>query len=320
MTVGGGAFSSLKFSSLISWKSTGKLQQTVANCIERAGRALHSGKLSTVKISPEAARTGRYFVFKSNIVRASIAHAVKETPLCTTLSKEGYSIRTVEHLLSALEATGVDNCRIEIESSDPFDQSVEVPVFDGSAREWVEAIDQVGLKVAIDCGGSSCEKLAPFLNQPVHVRKNDSFMVAYPHSKVNITYGIDFPQAPAIGRQWFSSTLLDVSFYSKQIASSRTFCIYEEVEHMRSLGLIKGGSAETAIICSVTRGWLNPPLRYDDEPCRHKVLDLIGDLSLFAKDGSQGLLVAHIITYKGGHSLHTEFVRCLSGISEKDGA
>lgn len=320
MTFGGGAFSSLKFSSLISWKSTGKLQQTVANCIERTGRALHSGKLSTVKIFPEASRTGRYFFFKSNIVRASIAHAVKETPLCTTLSKDGYSIRTVEHLLSALEATGVDNCRIEIESSDPCDRSVEVPVFDGSAREWVEAIDQVGLKVAIDCGGNSCEKLAPFLNEPVHVRKNDSFMVAFPHSKVNITYGIDFPQAPAIGRQWFSSTLLDVSFYSKQIASSRTFCIYEEVEHMRSLGLIKGGSAETAIICSVTRGWLNPPLHYDDEPCRHKVLDLIGDLSLFAKDGNQGLLVAHIITYKGGHSLHTEFIRCLSGISKKDDA
>lgn len=109
---------------------TGKLQQTVANCIERTGPALHSGKLSTVKIVPESARTGRYFVFRSNIVRASIDHAVKETPLCTTLSKDGYTIRTVEHLLSALEATGVDNCRIEIESSDPCDRSVEVICLD----------------------------------------------------------------------------------------------------------------------------------------------------------------------------------------------
>ncbi|KAG8382695.1 hypothetical protein BUALT_Bualt05G0104200 [Buddleja alternifolia] len=88
---------------------------------------------------------------------------------------------------------------------------------------------------------------------------------------------------------------------------------------MRNLGLIKGGSAETAIICSASGGWLNPPLRYDNEPCRHKVLDLIGDMSLLAQEGNQGLLVAHIVAYKGGHSLHTEFVRCLLGISQKNG-
>ncbi|KAI3453178.1 hypothetical protein Pfo_009841 [Paulownia fortunei] len=312
------AFKSLKPSSVLSWKSTGKLQQTVANCVERTGRGLHSGEISTVRIIPAAARLGRCFIFRSNIIRASIDNAVKETPLCTTLSNNGYSIRTVEHLLSALEASGVDNCRIEIEGSSDCDCSVEVPIFDGSAREWVEAINQAGLKVAVDCGGKSCEKLAPYLNEPVHVLKNDSFIAAFPYSKVNITYGIDYPQAPTIGRQWFSSTLLDEFFYSKAIASSRTFCIYEEVEHMRNLGLIKGGSAETAIICSLSKGWLNPPLHYDDEPCRHKVLDLIGDISLLAQEGNQGLPVAHIVAYKGGHSLHTEFVRCLLGINEKN--
>ncbi|KAL0446724.1 UNVERIFIED_CONTAM: putative UDP-3-O-acyl-N-acetylglucosamine deacetylase 1, mitochondrial [Sesamum latifolium] len=302
-------------SSVLSWKPTGKLQQTVADSVERTGRGLHSGDISTVRIVPEVPRVGRYFSFQSNVIRASIENAVKETPLCTTLSKDGYSVRTVEHLLSALEASGVDNCRIEIEGSGDCDRSVEVPIFDGSAREWVEAIDQAGLKVAVDRDGKSCEKLAPYLNEPVHVTKNDSFLAAFPCSKVNITYGIDFPQAPTIGRQWFSSTLLDESFYSKQIASSRTFCIYEEVEHMRNLGLIKGGSAETAIICSMSRGWLNPPLRYDDEACRHKVLDLVGDISLLAQDGNQGLLVAHIVAYKAGHSLHTEFVRCISEVS-----
>ncbi|KAL2233271.1 UNVERIFIED_CONTAM: putative UDP-3-O-acyl-N-acetylglucosamine deacetylase 1, mitochondrial [Sesamum indicum] len=302
-------------SSVLSWKPTGKLQQTVADCVERTGQGLHSGDISTVRILPAAPRVGRYFIFQSNVIRASSENALKETPLCTTLSKDGYSVRTVEHLLSALEASGVDNCRIEIEGSGECDRSVEVPIFDGSAREWVEAIEQAGLKVAVDRDGNSCEKLAPYLNEPVHVTKNDSFLAAFPCSKVNITYGIDFPQAPAIGRQWFSSTLLDESFYSKQIASSRTFCIYEEVEHMRNLGLIKGGSAETAIICSMSRGWLNPPLRYDDEACRHKVLDLIGDISLLAQEGNQGLLVAHIVAYKAGHSLHTEFVRCISEVS-----
>ncbi|GFP83565.1 probable UDP-3-o-[3-hydroxymyristoyl] n-acetylglucosamine deacetylase 5 [Phtheirospermum japonicum] len=281
-----------------TWCRTGKLQQTVANCIERTGRGLHSGDVFTVKLLPAAARFGRCFVFRSTFIRASIDYAVRETPLCTTLSRDGYRVLTVEHLLSALEACGIDNCRIEIEGSRDCDVSAEVPIFDGSAREWVEAINQAGLKVAVDSCGESCEKLAPYLSEPVHVMKNDSFIAAFPYPKVNITYGIDYPQAPTIGRQWFSSTLLDESFYSKAIASARTFCLYEEVEHMRNLGLIKGGSAETAIICSMSKGWLNPPLRYDDEPCRHKVLDLIGDMSLLAQGGNQGLLVAHIVAFK----------------------
>lgn len=112
----------------VSDLQTGKLQKTVAKCIERSGIGLHSGKVSTVRLWPELAGEGRYFDFKSNIIRASIDYA-KETLLCTTLCKDGYSIRTTEHLLSALEATGVDNCRIEIESSDCDDPSAEVSVF-----------------------------------------------------------------------------------------------------------------------------------------------------------------------------------------------
>lgn len=78
------------------------------------------------------------------------------------------------------------------------DDAIQVPIFDGSAKEWVEAINQAGLKMAVDDGGKSCEKLAPYLNKPVHVQKNDSFIAAFPYSKVNITYGIDYPQVPLI--------------------------------------------------------------------------------------------------------------------------
>lgn len=81
---------------------------------------------------------------------------------------------------------------------------------------------------------------------------------------------------------------------------------------MREMGLIKGGSLENAIVCSASKGWLNSPLRFHDEPCRHKVLDIIGDLSIFAKAGSQGLPIAHIFAYKGGHALHADLVRSLS--------
>ncbi|XP_022157774.1 probable UDP-3-O-acyl-N-acetylglucosamine deacetylase 2 isoform X3 [Momordica charantia] len=257
------AINALKSSRSISWTPTGRLQQTLAGCLELSGMALHSGKVSKVKLCPDFAGRGRYFDFKSRFIPASIDFA-EESPLCTTLSKDGVKVRTVEHLLSALEAMGVDNCRIEIENVDAEDSEVEVPIFDGSAGEWVDAIEKVGLRLAVDQCGNCCEKMAPSVNEPVHVWRNDCFLVAFPAEAVRITYGIDFPQ----------------------------------VEQMRNMGLIKGGSTENALVCSASRGWINPPLRFHDEPCRHKVLDLIGDLSLFARFGSQGLPMAHIVVYK----------------------
>ncbi|KAK1423138.1 hypothetical protein QVD17_18433 [Tagetes erecta] len=308
------AIEAFKSSSLISWRSTGKQQQTINGCIEKTGRTLHSGNQSTVRIWPELAGTGRYFDFRSVLIPASIDFA-EESPLCTTLRKDGYSVRTVEHLLSALEGTGVDNCRIEIVNYDCDDTSVEVPIFDGSAREWVEAIDQVGLTVAMDCNGRSCDRVAPYLMEPVHVSKGDSVIAAFPSNETNISYGINFSQVSDLRLKWFSSAFCTGSFYSKQIAPSRTFCVYEEVEKMRNAGLIKGGSAENAVVFSTGKGLLNPPLRSPEEPCRHKILDFIGDVSLFARNGSQGLPVANIIAYKGGHALHAEFVRRLSDTS-----
>ncbi|XP_008452403.2 probable UDP-3-O-acyl-N-acetylglucosamine deacetylase 1, mitochondrial isoform X3 [Cucumis melo] len=306
------AFHALKSSRSISWSPTGRLQQTLAGCLELSGISLHSGKVSKVKLCPEFAGRGRYFDFKSNFIPASIDYA-EDSPLCTTLSKDGFKIRTVEHLLSAMEAMGVDNCRIEITNEDAKDSEVEVPIFDGSAGKWVDAIEEIGLKLAIDQCGNFCEKMAPHVNQPVHVWRNDCFLIAFPATAVRITYGINFPQVPEIGCQWFFTAPLDNKFYAEQIAPSRTFCIYEEVgvEQMRNMGLIKGGSIENALVCSVSKGWINPPLRFHDEPCRHKVLDLIGDLSLFARLGSQGIPVAHLVVYKGGHATHANFVRCL---------
>ncbi|TYJ99897.1 putative UDP-3-O-acyl-N-acetylglucosamine deacetylase 2 isoform X3 [Cucumis melo var. makuwa] len=101
-----------------------RLQQTLAGCLELSGISLHSGKVSKVKLCPEFAGRGRYFDFKSNFIPASIDYA-EDSPLCTTLSKDGFKIRTVEHLLSAMEAMGVDNCRIEITNEDAKDSEVE---------------------------------------------------------------------------------------------------------------------------------------------------------------------------------------------------
>ncbi|KAJ9153045.1 hypothetical protein P3X46_026534 [Hevea brasiliensis] len=318
MTLSGALMSS----AIISWKSSGRLQQTIRRCVEVSGKGLHSGNESTVRLSPEYAQKGRYFDFHSKYsIPASIDFAQQNSPLCTTLSADRFKVRTVEHLLSALEATGIDNCKIQIFNnnvdSEEDDCDFEIPILDGSAKQWVEAIEKAGLVVAVDESGNSCERMAPYLNEPVYVCKNDSFVAAIPSPNVRLTYGIDFSKVCAIGCQWFSLAPLDDSFYVKQIASSRTFCIYEEVEQMRNIGLIKGGTLQNAIVCSASKGWLNPPLRFPDEPCRHKILDLIGDLSLFARLGNQGLPVAHIIAYKGGHALHADFVCRLNDLLKK---
>ncbi|KAK9750251.1 hypothetical protein RND81_02G182200 [Saponaria officinalis] len=241
------ALNAFKSSAIISWKSTGNLQKTISKCVEISGIGLHSGKQSKVQLCPELAGKGRYFRVGSSVIPASIDF-VRDSPLCTQLFKDGFMVRTVEHLLSALEGTGVDNCRIEIIPDDLNDRDIEIPILDGSAMEWVDAIYRAGLDDAFDEKGRTCEKLAAFLNVPVSVQRNDSFLAAFPSSEVLITYGINFPEVPSIGCQWLSCTL-SKSHYAQDIAKSRTFCVYEEVERMREMGLIKGGSLNNAIVC-----------------------------------------------------------------------
>lgn len=290
-----------------SWKLTGQEQQTLAAAVSRSGVGLHSGGRATATLLPARAGEGRYFVVEGEETRvaAEVGNSEAQSPLCTTLRRGGARVRTVEHLLSAMEALGVDNCRVEVTGGD------EIPLLDGSSQEWVEAIRGAGLCPAEDTSGQKLEKLAPKIHEPVYLRRDDCFVAAFPSSQIHITYGIDFPKAQAIGCQWFT-TFLDANIYSSKIAPARTFCIFEEVEKMRAAGLIKGGSLENAMVCSMAGGWLNPPLRFEDEPCRHKILDLIGDFSLLGQNGNQGFPIAHVVAYMAGHALHTNFLRHLS--------
>ncbi|XP_078161339.1 putative UDP-3-O-acyl-N-acetylglucosamine deacetylase 1, mitochondrial [Carex rostrata] len=289
----------------ISWIPTGKPQQTLAKEASLSGIGLHSGASSLVRLLPAMAGEGRYFISGDAKVRvqATIENCV-DSVLCTVLRNDGAKVCTVEHLLSSLEILGVDNCRIEIDGGN------EIPLLDGSSKGWTELIKSTGLCVARDDKGLGMEKLVPKLLETVHLHRDDSFIVAFPSPETRITYGIDFPKVPAIGSQQFS-LIVDKDKYTNEIAPSRTFCIFEEVQKLWVAGLIKGGSSENAIVCSLRDGWLNPPLRFPDEPCRHKILDLIGDFSLLAQNGNGGLPVAHISAYKAGHSLHTGFVRHL---------
>ncbi|KAL3675850.1 hypothetical protein R1sor_025798 [Riccia sorocarpa] len=292
----------------VEFFQTGK-QLTLATSVTKSGIGLHSGESAEVSIFPAAAGEGRCFVLRNSQGDDTYHHRVpaalgyvRETTLSTWLGGEGNKgVRTVEHLLSALEGLGVDNCVIGITGGN------EVPLLDGSALQWVEAIEDAGLSTAVDKRGFSQARKALVIKEPITVCHGDSFVAAFPSSHTRLTYGIDFPQVSAIGKQWFTWSADDISAYKEEVAPARTFGIYEQVEQLRAAGLIKGGSLENALVCSTKTGWLNPPLRFPDEPCRHKLLDLIGDLALCAFKGHPGLPIGHIVAYKASHALHVKF-------------
>jgi UDP-3-O-[3-hydroxymyristoyl] N-acetylglucosamine deacetylase len=269
-------------------------QHTLAGDIVQTGIGLHSGLEVTVRIRPAAIDAGRTFVRIDRPGSPAIAaqfSQVGETTLSTELGQGDAKVRTVEHLLAALSGLGISNATIELDGP-------EVPLLDGSALEWVRAIQGVGI----------VEQLAPqqtiAIDSPLWVRDGDMFVVAMPHPSLKFSYGIEFDH-PAIGQQWFSLDWSPEQF-AEAIAPARTFGFAHQVEQLRQLGLIKGGSLDNALLCG-PEGWINPPLRFANEPVRHKLLDLIGDLSLLG-----AIPQAHILAYKASHRLHTQFAAALA--------
>jgi UDP-3-O-[3-hydroxymyristoyl] N-acetylglucosamine deacetylase len=273
-------------------------QATLARAVQRQGVGLHSGAIATVNLHPAPPGRGRYFVRTDLPERPVIParlEAVDQTLLSTELRQQGAAVRTVEHLLAALVGLGIDNVRLEINGP-------EVPLLDGSALGWVEAIQSAGV---IPQG----ERPSPLtVTQPLSVQDGDAWVAAFPDRVTRLTYGIDFEVA-AIGRQWLSWIPTEDPWaeegFATAIAPARTFGLAHQIEYLQGQGLIQGGSLENALVCGHA-GWLNPPLRFDNEPVRHKLLDLIGDLSLLG-----GVPQAHIVAYKASHRLHVELARAI---------
>jgi len=281
------------------------MEHTLASEITQSGVGLHSGIEVKVRVLPEVVGKGRYFVrvdLPDTPVIPAKVEQVNQTLLSTQLGKGEASVRTVEHLLAALTGMGVDNARIEIDGP-------EVPLLDGSALVWTEAIAQVGLEVQSVDGGRD----TPPLREPIWVRQGDAFVAALPSPELRFTYGIDF-DLPAIGNQWHSwapgaDATCGVSTFAAKIAPARTFGLAHQVEELRQRGLIKGGSLDNALVCD-QHGWVNPPLRFANEPVRHKILDLVGDLSLLGK-----LPTAHFLAYKASHNLHIQLAQKILGFA-----
>lgn len=262
------------------------MQTTIATTVQTAGTGLHTGCDVSVKLRPAPADTGVVFrrVDLQNYPIEANRQWVSRVMLATTLMKRGVMLSTVEHLLSAVYGFGIDNLFIDIDS-------LEVPILDGSSLPFIELLQKAGVR----------EQDAPrrylLVEEPVILRDGEKWIAVEPASGFSICYDIDFAH-PAIGVQ---SLDLEISreSYLREIAFARTFGFYNEVEELRKKGLIRGGSLDNAVVIG-DEGILNGPLRTPDEFVRHKVLDLIGDISLCGRP-----LVGRIRAYKAGHSLHT---------------
>ncbi|MUL37646.1 UDP-3-O-[3-hydroxymyristoyl] N-acetylglucosamine deacetylase [Gloeocapsopsis sp. AAB1 = 1H9] len=274
-------------------------QHTLAGEIQQSGVGLHSGEKTHVRLLPALVDSGRCFVrvdLPNQPAIAAVVGSVNQTVLSTQLGQGEATVRTVEHLLAALTGMGVDNVRIEIDGA-------EVPLLDGSAALWVDAIAQVGVVSQAE------PRLTPAaISEPIWVRHDDAFAAALPASETRFTYGIDF-ELPAIGNQWHSWSpgkaiaATPTSTFATEIAPARTFGLAHQIDFLQQQGLIKGGSLDNALVCS-QEGWINPPLRFANEPVRHKILDLVGDLSLLGN-----LPLAHFLAYKASHNLHIQLAQ-----------
>jgi UDP-3-O-[3-hydroxymyristoyl] N-acetylglucosamine deacetylase / 3-hydroxyacyl-[acyl-carrier-protein] dehydratase len=267
-------------------------QTTVREPSSTKGAALHTGSDVTLTVKPAAAGTG--YIFKridlpdDPTVAAHIDN-VKQVERATTLGEGSVKIHTVEHLLSALRGCGIDNAMIELNANEP-------PIGDGSGRQFLEMLDKAG-KQELDAPVAEYD-----LSEPVRVTGRDGgYIIAWPSDRFEVSCtNANHLNKHTQYRTWNPET----GNYGKDIGQARTFVFYEEVQPLMEKGLIKGGSLENAVVIRGDAILSREPLRYEDEFVRHKILDIIGDLSLFP-----ARLKAHIYAVKPSHGLNVELAR-----------
>ena len=257
--------------------------QSLGERLTLSGVGLHTGQTTTVTLERSNPGSGRVFYVEDQPIPALVSH-VQPSSLCTTLVQNNHKIHTVEHLLAALVGLGIPDVAIHVTGG-------EVPLLDGSALPWVELLRGWGAGQPLVQGA---------ITEPVVVQDGERFVCALPAEELTFTYGIDFPDYPAIGRQWLTWVPGREDF-GTVIAPARTFGLADQIAQLQAQGLIQGGSLANALVCDRERGWLNPPLRFADEPVRHKLLDFLGDLGLLG-----ALPRGHFLAYKAGHRLHTQ--------------
>ncbi len=257
------------------------------SCVEGVG--LHTGVRGRVRLVPAPAETGIVFrrVDLENFPIEAQGPNVARVSYATSLMKQGVLLSTTEHLLAAIYSCGIDNIYIDIDS-------IEVPILDGSAEPFMQMLEHSGIR--------RLRRKRRYLKvlRPLEVSEGDRRIGIYPADEFRVRCYVDFPH-PLVGQQEVEM-LVSPDTFRHLLARARTFCFERDINPLRAMGLIRGGSLENAIVLTQD-GVMNGPLRFPDEFGRHKALDLIGDLAL------AGLpLLARVEAHKAGHSLHTQLV------------
>lgn len=267
-----------------------RFQRTIKDSIRFQGIGLHSGKPVTMQLRPAPVDTGVVFVRRDrgNAEIRAVAANTAATSYATTLRQNGASVRTVEHLLAALAGLGIGNVYVDIDAD-------EVPILDGSAGPFIRMIVETGLHMQ--------EKAQPVLKvtRPVFVRDGDKQLTVWPAERTTISFSIDF-EHPLLRQQQIDYVVSEENFI-REIADARTFGFLRDVQALQANGLAQGGSLENAVVLDAEKVMNSEGLRYHDEFVRHKVLDIIGDLSLAGMP-----VIGHVMAHKSGHGLNAQMV------------
>ena len=281
-------------SGILSQGKKMEYQSTLKKEITLKGIGLHSGETVNLRIRPASPGSGISFRrtdLKPVVEIPARAENVVNTMLATVLGRGGATVSTVEHCMAALFAMGVDNAVVEVDGP-------ELPIMDGSAHPYVEAISRVGLK------RQALPRRIIRIDKPIRIEDGDKFSILRPFEGFRITYSIDFDRE-APGEKHFLMDVTPANF-AERLSMARTFGFVAEVEMLKKMGKAKGATLENAVALHDGKV-LNPEgLRMSDELVRHKMLDAVGDLAL-AGAGIEG----HLIVHKGGHELHRKLVTAL---------
>lgn len=275
-------------------------QRTLRNMIRAAGVGLHTGKKILLTLRPAPVNTGIIFTRTDMEPVVSIpanAHNVSDTTMATTISKDGSSIATIEHLMSALAGLGIDNVYIDV-------NACELPIMDGSSGPFVFLIQSAGIEE------QNCLKRFIRIKREIKVEEGEGDNYKYaafkPHDGFKVDFTIDFDHP--VFKDSSQQVSLDFSSTSfvKEVSRARTFGFLSQYEQLREMNLALGGSLDNAVVLDNYRVLNEDGLRYDDEFVRHKVLDAIGDLYLLGTG-----LIGAFEGYKSGHGLNNTLLRAL---------
>ncbi len=269
-------------------------QATIAQPASVTGLGLHTGRITTLRFVPAAANTGVRFVrvdlpgqpeFPARIA------SVMDTQRSTTIGAGAAVVQTVEHILASVQCLGLDNLRIEVNAP-------ETPLTDGSSSHFIDALINAG-RVEQDA-----EQTFVTLERPVAVEHNGMTLCALPADDYRVSYTMAYTH-PVLGTQFKDMAVTRETFVN-EIGRARTFALYSELEQLLKAGLIKGGSLDNALVITDQAVLSKDGLRYPDEFVRHKMIDLIGDLTLIGRR-----LRAHVVSIRSGHALNVKLAQAI---------